>query len=343
MKVYLKRYAKVFLFALIGIFILWLITRNQDIEKIWDEVRHANFFWIILAVFSGFLSHLVRAIRWNMLIHPMGHTPATSTTFYALMTGTLANLAVPRLGEITRCVTLSKYSRHPFNSIAGTVVAERVFDMITLLVLIFMTIVFQFSYLKGFLNSFIFGPLMKMIEDNSLALFLSGLVFLGLMIFVFRYLKKTSIDKAGLAGKIKRQVMGFWKGVLTLKDMQQKTMFIILTLAIWAFYFFTVYLVFFALSGTSMLGIAAGFTVLALGSLGIVAPVPGGIGAYHFIVITTMTEVLGIVPESATSYAYIAHAAQTFTILLLGAFSWLVLSVKYKDSVIQNANKNPMT
>ncbi len=335
MKAQVKRYAKVFLFTFLGVFILWLITRNQDLEKIWNEVRQANFGWVILAIISGFLSHFVRALRWNMLIRPLGQAPPTSITFYALMTGTLANLAVPRLGEITRCVTLAKYSKHPFNSIAGTVVAERVFDMITLLVLILTTIVFQFSYLKGFLGYFIVEPLMKMIGDNFLLLFILGLIMVGVLVFVFHYLRKTNSNKTGVAAKIKRQIMGFWKGVLTLRDMQQKLLFIILTVAIWAFYFFTVYFIFFALPGTSMLGVPAGFTILALGSLGIVAPVPGGIGAYHFIVITTMTEVLGIVSESATSYAYIAHATQTFTVLILGGFSWLILSVKYKDSKTQ--------
>ncbi len=337
MKVQIKRYAKVFLFTFLGVFILWLITRNQDLEKIWDEVQQANFFWIALAIISGFLSHLVRAIRWNMLINPLGKAPSTSTTFYALSTGNLANLAVPRLGEITRCVTLAKYSKHPFNSIAGTVVAERVFDMITLLVLIFMTIVFQFNYLSGFLSYFIVEPLMKMVGDNSLLLFFSGLIALGLIFFLFRYLRQINSNKAGLAGKIKRQIIGFWKGVLTLRDMQQKLLFFFLTVAIWTFYFFTVYFIFFALPGTSMLGVPAGFTILAMGSLGIVAPVPGGIGAYHFIVITTMTELLGIVSESATSYAYIAHATQMFTILILGGYSWLILSVKFKDTQKQPA------
>ena len=342
MKVHINRYAKVFLFTSLGVFILWLITRNQDIDKIWDELRQANFFWILPAIFSGFLSHVIRAIRWNMLIRPLGKTPDTSTTFYSLMTGNLANLAVPRLGEITRCVTLAKYSKHPFNSIAGTVVAERIFDMLSLLVLMFLTIVFQFSYLKGFLNDMIIKPMMKMIGQNSLLLFLLAIAGLGLLVFFFRYMKKTDVNKAGLGGKIKRQIMGFWKGVLTLRDMEKKMVFILLTVAIWMLYFFTVYFVFFALPGTSMLGVSAGFTILAIGTLGIVAPVPGGIGAYHFIVITTMTEVLGVVSESATSYAYIVHAAQTFTILLLGGFSWLILSVKFKDSKTQPVANPPV-
>lgn len=331
MKLLLKRYVKVFLFSFLGLFILWLITRNQDVEKIWDELKQANYFWIFLAIISGFLSHYVRAIRWNLLIHPLGETPKTSTTFYALMTGTLANLAVPRLGEITRCVTLAKYSKHPFNSIAGTVVAERVFDMISLLVLMFLTILFQFAYLKGFLNHYIMNPLMGMLSGNIMLFSVLALAGLLLMTFLLLYLKSIKSNKPGLAGKIKRQMAGFWKGVLSLAHLEQKILFLLLTVSIWLLYFLTVYLCFFALPGTSSLDISDGFTVLALGSLGIVAPVPGGVGTYHFIVITTLTELMNVSMEAATSYAYIAHAAQMVTILLLGGFSWFMLSIKFKN------------
>jgi len=330
------RFIKVSLFASAGVLILWLITRNQDVSKIWDEFKNASLFWILLAVISNVVSHVLRAIRWNQLISPLGNTPRLSTTFYALMTGYLANLAVPRLGEISRSGTLSRYSGVPFNSMAGTVVAERVVDMITLMGLIFLTILFQFEFLKTFLYKYIFNPFLNTVSGNVwilVILVLTGLGFLGAFI---HYIKKSDYHGKGFSAKLKRQVVGFWKGLLSLAHVKNKMLFIFLSLLIWFLYFLMVYLCFFALQGTAGLGVADGFTVLAIGSLGVVAPVPGGVGTYHFFVITAMTELLSVGLESATSYAYITHAVQTLIVLVLGGLSWLMLSWKMKG-------KHPIT
>lgn len=324
------RYFKVALFTFIGIFILWLITRNQDISKIWHEFRNANFFWILLALTSNIISHIVRAVRWNLLISPVGEKPKTSTTFYALMTGYLANLAVPRLGEITRCVTLARYSKVPFNALAGTVVAERVFDMVTLLGLIFLTIIFQFNFLREFLDQYIFTPFTGLVGGNLWVLIIAGLVVMFLFLLFLRYLKGINSQNMSFSGKLKRQAIGFWKGLISLVYLKHKFQFLFLSLLIWFLYFLMVYLVFFALPGTSFLGVADGFTILTMGSLGVVAPVPGGVGTYHFIVIATMTELLSVNLEAATSYAYITHAVQTLIVLVLGGLSYLILSMKFK-------------
>ena len=327
----LKRYLRVLFFASLGLIILWLITRNQDIEKIWSELGQVSYFWIVLSIFAGILSHIARAIRWNILIRPLGNTPKTTITFYALMTGYLANLAVPRLGEITRTATLARYSRHPFNSLAGTVVAERVFDMICILSLIFLTVVFQFSYLRSFLGYYIYNPVLNLVEENIILLLFLAMGFLLFAGFLVKYFYGVNRQNTDFSGKLKRQLIGFWKGMISLAYVRQKALFFGLSAFIWTMYFMTVYLVFFALPGTSALGVSAGFTILALGTLGVVAPVPGGLGTYHFIVITTLTELMGISLESATSYAYVAHAAQIFVALMLGGFAWLMLSFMAKQ------------
>lgn len=330
----LKRNLKVVLFASIGFVILWLITRNQDVGKIWMEVRQANYVWVLLTLLFGTLSHIARAIRWNILIAPLGETPRLSITFYALMTGYLANLAVPRLGEITRCGTLARYSKIPFNGIIGTVVAERVFDMISILILIFLTVIFQFQFLRDFLSQYVVTPLIALLSGNIILIGVFLIVFVAGALMGLRYLQSVNKDKKGLPSKIKRQLLGFWKGVVSLAYIKHKIWFFFLTIVIWFFYFLTVYLIFFALPGTSFLGVSDGFTILALGTLGVVAPVPGGVGTYHFIVITTMTELLGVTSESATSYAYISHAAQMVLVLLVGSFSWMALSLKFKPEPV---------
>lgn len=326
------------MFALIGVAILWYITRGQDVNRIWNEFLEANFIWVLLSMLSGAVSHVLRALRWNLLISSMNHTPKTSTTFYALMTGYLANLAVPRLGEVTRCATLSKYSGVPFNALAGTVVAERVFDMICLLALIFFTIVFQFQFLKEFLDFYVFSPLMNMTEGKIWIILLLGLIGLGFLFLMWKYFKNVSSQKQSLPSKIKRQLMGFLKGMASLGLVKKKVLFLVYSFFIWVLYFMMVYLVFFAINATSHLGLMAGLTLLVMGSLGIVAPVPGGVGTYHFIVIITLTELYAIASEPATSYAYLAHASQMLMVILLGAFSWMMLSLKVKEFVKQKAD-----
>ncbi len=330
----IKRYLKVVVFALIGIAILWYITKGQDLERIWQEFKEAQLIWILLAILAGCISHYLRALRWNLLIHSMNYKTKTSTTFYALMTGYLANLALPRLGEVTRCATLSKYGFVPFNSIAGTVVAERVFDMICLLSLILLTIVFQFSFLRDFLSVYVFDPLEILLQGNMITLMVAGIIVMAGFLFLWLYFRKVSHEKQSLSGKIKRQLMGFWKGMISLAVVERKMLFLTYSIFIWFFYFLTVYLCFFALEATSGLGVDSGLTILALGSLGVVAPVPGGIGAYHFIVIKTLTELMDIAIEPATSYAYLAHATQMVVILILGAYSWMMLSAKAKKHTL---------
>jgi glycosyltransferase 2 family protein len=327
-----KRTATIILFALIGVAILWLITRGQDVDRIWNEFLEANFTWVLLSIMAGVVSNVLRALRWNLLINSMNQKSRASITFYAVMTGYLANLAVPRLGEVTRCATLSKYSGVPFNVLAGTVVAERVFDMICLMALIFFTIVLQFQFLKGFLDYYVFSPIISMTEGKIWIIVLLGFAGLGVLFLMWKYFKNVSSQKQSLASKIKRQLMGFLRGMASLGLVKNKILFLVYSFFIWALYYMMVYLVFFALNATSHLGLMAGFTVLVMGSLGVVAPVPGGVGTYHFIVIITLTELYGIATEPATSYAYLAHASQMVMIILLGAFSWMMLSFQVKET-----------
>lgn len=330
----LKRYISVALFAALGLLLLWFVTRGQDLEKIWKEFLGADFKWVLFSIMAGLMSHYLRALRWNLLIRSMNQPAFTSTSFHALMTGYLANLAVPRLGEITRCATLTRHTGAPFTALAGTVVAERVFDMFCLLILIFLTVIILFSFLSGFLDTYVFAPFLQMMDGRIWLLAIVALVLLSMLVGFLLYMKGISSQKNSFPARIKRQVMAFWKGILSLAVLKQKLLFVTYTVLIWFFYLMMVYLSFFALEATASLGIRGAFTILALGSLGIVAPVPGGVGTYHFIVITTLTELFGIMSESATSYAYIAHASQTLMILVVGSISWIILSAGMRKKAV---------
>lgn len=322
------KYFRVFIFLGLGLFLLWWVTRSLNINLIILEIKKANYFWIFAAIFFGVASHYIRALRWNILIRSLGFKVKAFSTFRAVMAGYLANLVVPRLGEVSKCAVLSKENGIPFNSLAGTMIAERFIDMITLALLIFFTITLQLSFLKEFLNDFFFEPLKLHSSSNLLIVFLAGAFLLAATIILFIILRKKlrNSQPGTFSHKLHRQLRGFANGVKTLWRMKRKGWFIFYSFLIWGFYFLTVYLCFFAIGATSHLSPMAGLTLLAVGSLGILAPVPGGIGTYHFITIATLTRLYHIAPEPATSYAYLSHAMQMVLVVGTGGVLWLIYS-----------------
>lgn len=322
------RYIRVFVFLVAGLAILWYIGRGQDVDAIFREFRNANYAWIVLALIAALMSHIVRALRWNILIRSLGGQSSQMQTFNALMTGYLANLVVPRLGEITRCVVHNRTTRTPLNALIGTVVSERVFDMLTLGTIIFLTIAFQFDFLKGFMNSVFFEPLLARDVKIWTSMLVVGVLLAGAGLSLFLVIRKkmASSEQGSFFHKLKHQYVGLKNGLLTIWTMKKKGTFLLYSLLIWGLYFANVYLCLLAIESLAHLSPLSGLTLLAIGSLGIVAPVPGGIGTYHFLTIKTLTELYGIAAEPAISYAYIAHATQTLIIIISGAVAWITLS-----------------
>ncbi len=328
----IRRYVRVLLFLSLGLLLLYLITRGQNAELISQELRQANYTWIFLAMGCAIISHFLRAVRWNRLIRTMGYQTKPFQTFYAVMTGYLTNLAVPRMGEITRCVTLSKASKTPFNALAGTVVAERVFDFFTMMAIVFFTIVFQFNFLRSFIRQTFVDPIIHKGTENWIPLAIAAAIGLLLVTGLIFFIRKRQANpkKHPFFLKVQRHLQGFVNGVKTIKRMRGKGWFILHTILIWGLYYMTVYLCFFAIPATSHLTPIAGLTLLAVGSLGILAPVPGGIGTYHFLTIITLRELYNIAGEPATSYAYITHATQIIVNIVAGTISWIILSLQQK-------------
>ena len=330
---------KYIVFLGLGLGLLWYVTKNQDIPQLLIEFKNANYWWIALAMLTGGLSHIFRAARWNLIIRSMGYKTRLSTTFYAVMIGYFANMVVPRLGEVSRCGVLNKNSKIPFNALLGTVVAERIFDAICLIVLSVLVILFQFNFLREFLNKYLFNPLSMSFSANYIVvlIFVLGLILaiIGLYI-LYKTMNKRFKNKA-FYFKLRRILIGFAEGIKAIKNIEHKWTFLLHTFFIWLMYFFMTYICFFALSGTSHLSIADGLTVLIMGSIGIIAPVPGGIGAYHFIVITTMVELFLVNSTAATSFAYISHTSQGVLICALALYA--VIALFFRNRKLKNENK----
>ncbi|MCD4680614.1 MAG: flippase-like domain-containing protein [Bacteroidales bacterium] len=325
---------KYLVFLFIGIGLLWLVFRKLDLHSIADEIKHANYWWIGLSIILGVFSHLFRALRWNLMINSLGYKTRTSTTFYAVMVGYLANTAIPRLGEITRCGVLSKKDKIPFDSLFGSVIAERVFDIIVLAFIMFAVIIFQLDLLSGFLSKHVISPINSKFSDNGLSsiIIISVIVLLLALFIVLLKLYAPRLRKLSFFNKIEAFFTGLLDGIKTILKIKTKALFLFYSFMIWVCYSLMTYVAFFAIQATSKLTVIDGITVMSMGSLGFVAPVPGGIGAYHFIVKAVLVELYKVPSEPAASYATILHSAQTIMIVLVGAFSYLMLMLLTRKS-----------
>lgn len=324
-----------------GIFFLWLAFRKVHLDVVWDSMKKANYFWVVFSLAFGVISHVSRAIRWNMMIRTLGFQKTkTSTTFFAVMIGYLANMAIPRMGEVARCGVVSRQYNLPLNKILGTVVSERVLDMIVLLIMIFLVVIFQLNTLGSFVNDRIFSPLFSKYSENQLITF--GIILGAILIFSLFYLIKYLIPKIKTEERYKKVyeiIKGFADGIRSIRKVKNIFWFLFHTLFIWLMYFMMTYVIFFAFDVTSGLSVIDGLTVLAIGSLGMVAPVPGGVGAYHFIVTALLFELYQIPKDAAASYATLVHSSQTIMILIVGIISYIAIffmTKRVQKSTIDN-------
>lgn len=327
MKKKLITIAKFLLFLGFGIFLLWLITKgltSQDKKDIFQSFRSANYIWIVLSVTLGIISHISRAQRWRMLIRPLGYDPRLNITFYAVMVGYLANLAFPRLGEVTKCGVVSKYEKIPADKILGTMILERTIDFVSLIIVTILTLAFQFNLISGFFTEMIIDPMIEKFRFStgfilkSILIAIAGIVILN---FLYRKFKKTK------AWHMIQNFLGNIKdGLLSVRKVKNLPLFIFHSVFIWVMYYMMIRVCFFALPETAHLGNATGLTILTFGSLGIIAT-PGGIGAYQLIVTEILSKIYMIDQPVGFAFSWLVWSAQNIMIVTLGTISLILLPI----------------
>jgi uncharacterized protein (TIRG00374 family) len=286
---------------------------------------NANYWWILLAIPLGILSHYVRAMRWKMLIETMGYKPGNSNMFFAVITGYFANLALPRLGEVSRCSILTKYENVPFNKSFGTVITERALDFIVFVFLFFLNLAMQAERLSGYINEKIYKPLQAKFHitydlSGTLTILVLAFAVVGALIFlVFR--KQIVANKIYL--KIKEVIRGFVEGMKSLIKVKNLWLFGFYTFSIWALYLLMAYIVFFSIPASSGVGLDAGLAVLVFGSVGFMV-VQGGIGIYPAIVAETLV-LYGVASAQGYALGWLIWTSQNLTIVLVGIISLVLL------------------
>ena len=320
---------------MVGMGLLWLAFRGVNIRSTLSELRETNIFWVLLSVLAALVAFTSRAHRWNMLIKPSGYSPSLYKTSIALMIGYLANLAIPRLGEVTRCGTLSKSEKIPFDLLIGTVIVERALDVICLLLCVLMTAAITYERLGSFLNDNLFIPLSGKLEQViSSPYFYIGILVLIALIFIVRFAKKKKVQsesEPGIIGKLAGMLKGIIEGLRSIGKLKNPGAFIFHTILIWLMYFLMSYICFFALPATSGLSLEAGLFVLVVGGMGMSAPVQGGIGAYHLLVSQGLL-LYGISYEHGLAFATLMHTSQTITVILFGGIAFILFTFAQRKS-----------
>ena len=303
-------------FLALGVALLWFSFRNIDLSQLWTDIKSAKYSWMLLSLACLAISLFFRALRWNIQIEALGYKTRASSTYGAVLIAYLANCIFPRLGEVVRCSVLKRKENIPFDKTLGSVISERIIDLTVLFGLAFLVIVFQWKLLGSLVTSWMMPLLNKLINNVLLGIvvILAGIAGIVLLIKIIKRNKK-----------IASLWHGFLDGIKSVVTMKKKWRFVLYTLGVWGFYIVMTWLPFYMLPETSHLGLVEAITLLGIATLGVVAPVPGGIGTYHFIAITLLSGFYGISEQVAGSFAAINHGSQMIFYLITGVIAYVVM------------------
>lgn len=310
----------------VGVLLIWLSLKQVAPEKdnILKAFKNANYFWIIVSMLISLLSHFLRAYRWNYLLKPVGYKTNLLNATCHVLVGYLANYGIPRMGEVSRCTLASKYDKVPFEVGFGTVITERIIDFILFLVIFVLTLALQFTELIGLANELIFDKLRSKFSgsENNTLKFIILIAVVALFIGLFFLLRKkfTALLKGKLGGIVK----GMAQGIGSVRKMENPVSFVVLSLLIWACYFYSLYVCLFALPGTSNLGQKECLTLLLFGTFGVIFS-PGGLGAYPAIVGGILLYTYHIDQVSSFALPWLAWTSQFVLVVVLGLLSLIIL------------------
>lgn len=315
----LKKTLTIVISLVFAVVFMWLALRGLDFEKIEKSLIKANYWWIFLASIFGILAYWFRAVRWNLLLEPLGHKISNSNSLWTISFGYLMNLTIPRSGELARSTALYGVEKVPVDKAFGTIILERIVDLVCMLLFLGLTLIFKYEAIFSFYTQ-------ANIKLNPVLLggFL-GAIVLGSVLF---FKLKEKFRKIKIFGKIIDFLEGIFAGLSSILKLRSKGKFILQSLAIWVCYYFAAYLVCFALPETSNFTFADGFFIIVVGTLGMMVPASGGIGAFHFALKLGISALFLSMGKSAEegaeiglSYAFLSHTMQLVIMLVMGIIS----------------------
>ena len=329
MKKKILDFLKFTFFLGLGIFLVWYSIRNiENFDEFKKSLTTARY-WLIIPVFLIMTaSHLIRALRWKLLMEPMGYKPSLPNTFFAVMIGYLANSAIPRLGEVLKCTILAKYEDIPAEKNVGTIVAERAFDVLCLLSLFMIALACQYDVVIAAYQKLQTTNTSSKNTESNISYYIKIILLIAtLVIIAWVIIKKKWLL---LINKIKLIFKGIAEGIMSALRLKNKYLFIIYSIAIWCLYLLGTWIGLYATIGTH-LGLGAALSGLAFASLGMVIT-PGGIGTYALL-IAMILEIYGVKKEIGLANGTLQWFAQFIIILVVGFVSVILLPIYNKKKM----------
>ena len=300
-------------------FFLWLALKGLDFETIKASVSQANYFWVLGGAVFGILAYWFRAIRWNLLLEPLGHNISRSNALWSLSFGYLINLTIPRSGELARATALYGVEKVPVDQSFGTIILERVVDLLCMVAFLGITLFFKYDAILAF-----YQQSGIQINPNKIALVLGGLCVMGVVFLALR----NKLINVPVIGKVVGFINGILSGLTTIFKLKQKFKFLVYTIGIWISYLLAAYLVCFALPQTSDFSLADGCYILVVGTFGMMIPASGGIGAFNLALkfgvmalFVSMGKSAELGAETGLIYSFISLPLQLCIMLVMGIIS----------------------
>ncbi|HEX2970558.1 MAG TPA: lysylphosphatidylglycerol synthase transmembrane domain-containing protein [Bacteroidales bacterium] len=332
MKKGLLQAVKILAFIALGLLLLWLAFRQTNFRKLAEDLRNANYSWMIVSLLFGFFAFLGRSRRWVLLIRSIGFRPSLSNTYHAVMTGYLANLALPRLGELTRCVALGKKEKIPVDQLVGTVIIERAFDMLVLFLIMFIVLITSSRQIGELIDESILTPLQNkfvLLFGVTWIFWVVTAMFIAITFWlIIRYRK--NLRKIKIFGKMFDIAKGVINGLKSITNLERKGEFILQTAIIWISYTMMTWVVAFSIPSTSHLSFIEAIFLLVIGGLAMSAPVQGGFGVFHYAISRALIILEGVSMEDGLAYAVLAHESQLIWIAVTGTISFFIIFRKSK-------------
>ena len=302
---------------ILGLGLIYLVFKNIDISSFIEKLSEINYFWVYFSMFISIFEHVLRAYRWNLLMESPKNKFSTFITTNVVIVSYFFALFIPRFNDFVRCYLISKTNNIKISTSLGTVVSERIFDLISLFILILFLFFIEFEKFYSFIREYIFFN----ISIDGYTLIVILLILISLF-FISKYLN----NKSEYLGK---KIQEFKSGMFSVKKIYRNKNFLVSTVLLWLIYFLMGYLILFAIDETSSLSLVAGLAVLVSGTLGMIVPVNAGIGAYHFLVASILIG-YNIDYETGLFFATILHTSQIVWLAFLGLVSSLILFFKLR-------------
>lgn len=298
---------------------IYIVFDKIDLKSFYAKLSEINYSWIYFSMFISIFEHVLRGYRWNLLMRTPKTNLSTYVTTNVMIVSYFFALFIPRFNDFIRCYLISKTNNIKVSTSLGTVVSERIFDLISLFLILLIFIVLEFELFYSFLKEYVFINIT--LNPTNILILLSALILVFILI---RYFSKNS-------KMFSEKFEEFKAGFFSVGNIYKNKAFIVSTVLLWVIYFLMGYVIFFSFNETSSLGINAGFAVLIAGSIGMIVPVNAGIGAYHFLVASILIS-YNINYESGLFFATLLHTSQIICLAILGIFSSIILFLKIRSN-----------